>query len=40
MLITIRSTGDYDDFAEFDDEDVKKSFDEMKDFIGTIRVLL
>ena len=23
-----RSTGDYDDFAEFDEEDVKKSFDE------------
>lgn len=35
-----RSTGDYDDFAEFDDEDVKKSFDEMKDFIRTIRALL
>ena len=35
-----RSTGDYDDFAEFDEEDVKKSFDEMKDFIKTIRALL
>ncbi|MCP4371660.1 MAG: HEPN domain-containing protein [Deltaproteobacteria bacterium] len=35
-----RSTGDYDDFAEFDEKDVKKSFDEMKDFIKTIRVLL
>jgi hypothetical protein len=35
-----RSAGDYDDFAEFDDEDVKKSFDEMKDFIRTIRALL
>jgi len=35
-----RSTGDYDDFAEFDGEDVKKSFDEMKDFIRTIRALL
>ncbi len=35
-----RSTGDYDDFAEFDEEDVKKSFDEMKDFIRTIRALL
>ena len=35
-----RSTGDYDDFAEFDEEDVKKSFDEMKDFIKTIRTLL
>ena len=35
-----RSTGDYDDFAEFDEEDVKKSFDEMKDFIRTIRTLL
>jgi len=35
-----RSTGDYDDFAEFDEEDVKKSFDEMKGFIRTIRALL
>ena len=35
-----RSTGDYDDFAEFDEKDVKKSFDEMKDFIRTIRALL
>lgn len=35
-----RSTGDYDDFAEFEAEDVKKSFDEMKDFIKTIRTLL
>jgi len=35
-----RSTGDYDDFAEFDEEDVKKSFDEMNDFIRTIRALL
>ncbi len=35
-----RSTGDYDDFAEFDEQDVKMSFDEMKDFIRTIRVLL
>ena len=35
-----RSTGDYDDFAEFDEEDVKESFDEMKDFIRTIRALL
>ena len=35
-----RSTGDYDDFAEFEEEDVKKSFDEMKDFIRTIRALL
>ena len=35
-----RSTGDYDDFAEFDEEDVKKSFDEMKDFIRIIRALL
>ncbi len=35
-----RSTGDYDDFAEFDEDDVKKSFDEMKDFIRTIRALL
>ncbi len=31
---------DYDDFAEFDEEDVKKSFDEMQDFIRTIRALL
>jgi hypothetical protein len=29
-----------DDFAEFDEEDVKESFDEMKDFIRTIRALL
>lgn len=35
-----RSTGDYDDFAEFDEEDVKNSFAEMKDFIGTIKALL
>ncbi len=35
-----RSTGDYDDFAEFDEEDVKQSFDEMKDFTKTIRALL
>ena len=35
-----RSTGDYDDFAKFDEEDIKKSFDEMKDFIKTIRTLL
>jgi len=35
-----RSTGDYDDFAEFEEEDVKKSFDEMKNFIRTIRALL
>lgn len=35
-----RSTGDYDDFAEFSEKDVKKSFDEMKDFVKTIRVLL
>lgn len=32
-----RATGDYDDFAEFDEEDVKNSFDEMKDFIKTIK---
>lgn len=35
-----RSTGDYDDFAEFEEEDVKKSFDEMKGFVRTIRALL
>ncbi len=35
-----RSTGDYDDFAVFDEEDVKNSFDEMKDFIRTIRPFL
>ncbi|MDY6790719.1 MAG: HEPN domain-containing protein [Thermodesulfobacteriota bacterium] len=35
-----RSTGDYDDFAEFDEKDVKNSFDEMKEFIKTIKVLL
>ena len=35
-----RSTGDYDDFAEFDEDEVKVSFNELKDFIKTIRALL
>jgi len=35
-----RSTGDYDDFAEFEVDEVKNSLDEMKDFIKTIRALL
>jgi uncharacterized protein (UPF0332 family) len=35
-----RSTGDYDDFAEFDEEEVKDSFEEMKDFIDAIRAML
>lgn len=35
-----RSTGDYDDFAEFDEEEVKDSFEEMKELIDAIRTLL
>ena len=35
-----RSTGDYDDFAKFEEDDVKNSFDELKDFIRTIRALI
>ena len=35
-----RSTGDYDDFAEFDEEEVKDSFEEMKEFIDAIRPML
>jgi len=35
-----RSTGDYDDFAEFEEDEVKISFNELKDFIKTIRALL
>ena len=35
-----RAIGDYDDFIEFDIEDVKNSFNEMKDFIQKIRALL
>ncbi len=35
-----RSTGDYDDFAEFDEEEVKDSFEEMKKFINAIRAML
>ena len=35
-----RSTGDYDDFAEFEEDEVKISFSELKDFIKTIRALL
>ena len=30
----------YDDFAKFEEDDVKNSFDELKDFIRTIRALL
>ena len=32
--------GDYDDFVEFDVDEVKNSFDEMKDFVKKIRALL
>ena len=35
-----RSMGDYDDFAEFEVDEVNNSLDEMKDFIKTIRALL
>lgn len=35
-----RSTGDYDDFAEFELGEVKHSLAEMKDFVKTIRSLL
>jgi len=35
-----RSTGDYDDFADFEEDEVKISFNELKDFINTIRALL
>ena len=35
-----RSTGDYDDFAEFEEDEVKTSFNELKDFIKTIRAFL
>ena len=35
-----RSTGDYDDFAEFEEDEVKMSFNELKDFIKTIKALL
>ena len=35
-----RSTGDYDDFAKFEEEDIKNSFNELKDFVSTIRALL
>jgi uncharacterized protein len=35
-----RSTGDYDDFAEFDEEEVKDSFEEMKEFIAAVRAML
>ncbi len=35
-----RSTGDYDDFAEFEEDEVKISFSELKDFIKTIKALL
>ena len=35
-----RSTGDYDDFAEFEEDEVKNSFNELKDFIQTVRALL
>ncbi|MGA1826138.1 MAG: HEPN domain-containing protein [bacterium] len=35
-----RSLGDYDDFVEFDIENVKNSFEEMKDFVGKVRRVL
>ena len=35
-----RSTGDYDDFAEFEEDEVKTLFNELKDFIKTIKALL
>ena len=35
-----RSTGDYDDFAEFDEDEVMDSFEEMKDLIDAIRVMI
>ncbi len=35
-----RSTGDYDDFAEFEEDEVEISFNELKDFIKTIKALL
>jgi uncharacterized protein len=35
-----RSTGDYDDFAEFDEQEVKNSFKEMIELIDTIKINL
>ena len=35
-----RSTGDYDDFVEFDEENVRNSFHELKEFVRTLRALL
>ena len=35
-----RSTGDYDDYAEFDEEEVEHSFEEMKEFIGAVQAML
>ena len=35
-----RSTGNYDDFAEFEEDEVKTLFNELKDFIKTIKALL
>ena len=35
-----RSTGDYDDFAAFEERDVLNSFEEMKDFIKKVREFL
>lgn len=35
-----RSTGDYDDFAEFEEDEVKISFNELKDYVKTIGALL
>ena len=35
-----RSTGDYDDFAEFEEDEVKTLYNELKDFIKTIKALL
>jgi uncharacterized protein (UPF0332 family) len=35
-----RSTGDYDDFAEFEEEEVQNSFEEMKQFVNDIQAVL
>lgn len=35
-----RSTGDYDDFAEFEEDEVKISFNELKDYVKIIGALL
>lgn len=35
-----RSSGDYDDFVEFDIENVQNSYEEMRDFIEKVRGIL